>query len=117
MILLPLDVIKISKNDIERLYQESKSKGWQNVDQRDTSVDVSPNFVIAKAIETGLITDKESVTIISQGKETPVFCGLNEQNQWVAVKLYKLCKSTHRSKLLHTPNEMCQETELSEEVN
>ena len=86
---------KISKN--------TKSQEWQYSDIRDTSYDVSPKVAIAKAIETGLITENAPIPIIGQGKEAIVFYGLNEHDQWVVVKMYKLYNSVHRQILLHTP--------------
>lgn len=88
-------MIKISKN--------TKSQEWQYSDVRDTSYDVSPKVAIAKAIETGLITDNAPIPIIGQGKEAIVFYGLNEHDQWAVVKMYKLYNSAHRQILLHTP--------------
>ena len=88
-------MIKISK--------KTRNKEWQFIDQRDTSLDVSPNTAIAKAIDTGLLTNIESITFIGQGKEALVFYGLDEYDQWAVVKMYKLHTSAHRQKLLHTP--------------
>lgn len=56
--------------------------------------EISTTESLAEAIENGLIA--EARQIIGQGKEAFVCWGTDNQNRMVAVKTYKLFKTTHR---------------------
>ncbi len=56
--------------------------------------EISPDEALAEAIENGLIVDARQ--IIGEGKEAFVCWGIDNLERLVAVKTYKLYKTTHR---------------------
>ncbi|MCE7742787.1 MAG: hypothetical protein GOP50_10060 [Candidatus Heimdallarchaeota archaeon] len=65
------------------------------LERRDEEIEeISTNESIAQAIENGLIIVAQQV--IGQGKEAFVCWGIDNEDRFVAVKTYKLYKTTHR---------------------
>ena len=81
----------------------SKVINREYLEKRDTSseiTEISTKEALAEAIENGLLVEAKQV--IGQGKEAFVCWGIDENKRNIAVKSYKLYKTTHRGAIHST---------------
>ncbi len=75
-------------------------KYWYHRETGEAIGELTPTIAIKDAIENGLI--KEAYQVIGQGKEAFVFWGKDFENRLVAVKSYKIHRTTHRETINKT---------------